>query len=73
MRKKRPECVQFGKTVRSLRTKQGFSQEAFADEADIDRSYMGGIERGEFSPTISTVYRIARALRVSPAKLFSSI
>jgi len=70
MLKKRPECVQFGKTVRDLRIKRRFSQEAFADEADVDRSYMGAIERGEFSPTISMVYRIARALRIAPSKLF---
>lgn len=70
MRKRRPECVKFGKAVRALRIKRGFSQEAFAHAASVDRSYMGQIERGEFSPTITTVYRIAKALRVSPAKLF---
>jgi transcriptional regulator with XRE-family HTH domain len=70
MRKKRPECVEFGKSVRAFRLKRGFSQEAFAHAASIDRSYMGQIERGEFSPTITMVYRIAKALRVAPAKLF---
>ena|SRR5258708_5357393 len=72
MVKKRSECLLFGRTVRSLRIKRGYFQEAFADAANMDRSYMGGIERGEFSPTISTVYRIAKALRVAPAKLFSN-
>jgi transcriptional regulator with XRE-family HTH domain len=72
MPKKRSECLVFGRTVRLLRIKRGYSQEAFADKANMDRSYMGGIERGEFSPTISTVYRIAKALRVAPAKLFSN-
>jgi transcriptional regulator with XRE-family HTH domain len=72
MRKKRPECVRFGKVVRALRIKRGLSQEAFAHAASVDRSYMGQIERGEFSPTITMVYRVAKALRVAPSKLFPS-
>ena len=72
MRRRRPECIEFGKAVRALRIKRGFSQEAFAHSANVDRSYMGQIERGEFSPTITTVYRIAKALRVPPAKLLSA-
>jgi len=70
MSKKRAELVVLGKVIRELRAKKGFSQEAFADKVDLDRSYMGRIERGENNPTVLTLYRIARALGVSPSKLF---
>jgi transcriptional regulator with XRE-family HTH domain len=40
-----------------------------AEKAAIDRSYMGGIERGDRNPTLTMIRRIARALRVDPAKL----
>ena len=62
-------CLNFGKSVRRLRTKQNLSQESLADKAAIDRSYMGGIERGERNPTLAMIRRIAKALRVDPAKL----
>ena len=71
MKQKRGELILLGKTIRAFRIKKGFSQEAFADEVDLDRAYMGRIERGENNPTIMTVYRIARALRVSPRILLT--
>ncbi len=70
--KRQRELIFLGRMVRKIRIKKGFSQEAFADEAQLDRSYMGRIERGENNPTVTTVYRIARALRVSPRLLFLS-
>jgi len=66
---KNKHCVEFGKMVRRLREEQGYSQEAFADYADIHRTYMGGIERGERNPTLTTIYRLAAALNVPPNKL----
>jgi transcriptional regulator with XRE-family HTH domain len=62
-------CRQFGEIVRELRTKQGFSQEAFADEVQIHRTYIGGIERGERNPTLTMICRIAKALHRSPSRL----
>ncbi len=45
---KRPDIlVRFGERVRGLRKAQGYSQEAFAVACELDRTYMGGIERGE--------------------------
>ena len=41
------ELIRFGKRVRELRAAKGFSQEAFADQCGLDRTYMGGIERGK--------------------------
>jgi transcriptional regulator with XRE-family HTH domain len=72
MRQKHAELIALGKRVRALREKKGLSQEAFADAVELDRSYMGRIERGENNATVLTVYRIARALRIHPAALFRS-
>jgi transcriptional regulator with XRE-family HTH domain len=53
-----------GERIQKLRKKQGLSQLALADEADIPLSQIGRIERGENNPTISTLYVIATALGV---------
>ena len=70
MNRKDVRCVQFGQLVRRLREAAGLSQEDFAARAGVHRTYIGGIERGERNPTLTTIYRLARALRVSPARLF---
>ena len=66
---KRKECLEFGRTVRSLRERKGVSQETFADEVGIHRTYIGGIERGERNPTLTMIYKIATALNVRPKRL----
>jgi transcriptional regulator with XRE-family HTH domain len=50
----------------------GLSQEALAAEAGLDRSYMGGIERGEHNLTAMNFVKIATALDIRPSKLLSS-
>jgi transcriptional regulator with XRE-family HTH domain len=52
-----------------LRIKAKLSQEAFADEAGIDRSYIGGIERGEHNVALINLLKIASALGISLAQL----
>jgi transcriptional regulator with XRE-family HTH domain len=59
----------FGQVVRSTRLEQGVSQEALADIAGLDRSYMGGIERGEHNVALINIQKIAAALDVSIAEL----
>lgn len=66
---KDPRCVLFGEAVRQLRKSQGISQEEFADLIGIHRTYIGGIERGERNPTLTTIWKIAGALGVSPREL----
>jgi transcriptional regulator with XRE-family HTH domain len=46
---KHPQLVMLGQRLRELRDKRGFSQEAFAAHAGLDRAYYGGVERGERS------------------------
>lgn len=67
---KDPRLVAFGQRVRDLRKEKGLSQEAFADLADIDRSYMGHIERGEKNVTLTKIYQIADALNLKISDLF---
>ena len=62
--------VRFGKAIRKRRQKLGVSQEAFADTCGLDRTYIGGIERGERNVSLINIERIAEALRISLSELF---
>jgi transcriptional regulator with XRE-family HTH domain len=59
-----------GDAIRAMREKQDYTQESFALKADIDRSYYGAIERGEFNVTVDTIMTIAAGLKVAAAELF---
>ena len=59
--------------VRRIRESLGLTQEGLAAESGFDRSYIGGIERGERNPSLSAILRLASTLRVPPARLFSEI
>ena len=56
--------IAFGKRVREVRKGKGISQERLAEMADIDRSYMGNIERGEKNITLKKAYEICDALEI---------
>ena len=62
---------QFGDTVRLLRKHQHLSQEKLAQLANIDRAYMGRIERGETSVSLDKIWAISTALNTTPDRLFS--
>ena len=64
------QLKKFGHRLRSIRESKGFSQEAFANLLDVDRSYLGGIERGERNPSLKIVYRICEAIEIKPEELF---
>ena len=59
----------FGRRVRQLRKARGVSQEAFAHEIKIDRSYYGSIERGKRNVSLEHICLIANGLGVQPAEL----
>jgi transcriptional regulator with XRE-family HTH domain len=59
------------KNVRRLRLQKGMTQEEVAFEAEIDLTYMGGIERGKRNPSLLVMARIAQALSVPLSKLIS--
>jgi transcriptional regulator with XRE-family HTH domain len=60
-----------GRNVRRLRQQKGLTQEELAFEAEIDLTYMGGIERGRRNPSLLVMARIADALSVPLPKLLS--
>jgi transcriptional regulator with XRE-family HTH domain len=62
-----------GKRIRELRKKKGWSQERLADESQVHRSYMCGIEQGRRNPSLRHLSRIADALEVPIATLFDGI
>jgi transcriptional regulator with XRE-family HTH domain len=61
--------TRLGRNLRSLRDDKGLSQEAFAHEAGIHRTYISDIERGARNPTITVVEKIAAALGVTASTL----
>ena len=66
-----PLLIEFGKRIRSIRKKKGLSQEDAAFASGLDRSYYGGIERGEHNVALINIEKISLALGVSIRDLFS--
>ena len=60
----------FGRRIRILRRRAGLSQEQLALKCGLDRTYVGGVERGERNISIVNIEKIARALGVSLTDLF---
>lgn len=58
--------------VRRFRLARGISQQDFALEIEMDRTYYGGVERGERNVSIDNIERIARGLEISPWQLLKS-
>lgn len=62
----------FGDRLRELRQGKGLSQEALAFACGLDRTYIGGVERGERNPSLINIHKIAAALNISVKDLFSA-
>ena len=65
--------IDLGNTIRELRIKQGLSQESLSLVADLDRSYVGGIERGEHNLTLMNLLKITKALNISASELLKKV
>lgn len=63
----------FGERVRELRKSQGYSQESFAAACSLDRTYLGGIERGERNVALRNILVIARTLEISVSELTKNL
>ncbi len=61
--------VALGRAIREVRTAKGISQEKLALLAEVDRSYVGRVERGDNNVAVLTLARLSRALDMSVAKL----
>jgi transcriptional regulator with XRE-family HTH domain len=62
METKNTILVQFGRNIRSAREAKGLSQEELAFHAGLDRTYVGGVERGERNISLLNICRLAAAL-----------
>ena len=70
---RRDVLKRFGVRVRELRAARGFSQESFAAHCGLDRTYIGGIERGERNIALRNIEVIAKALDVTIAELMKGL
>jgi transcriptional regulator with XRE-family HTH domain len=69
MDKRHPNLVKVGRLIRDARKKQGYSQESFAAETGLGRTYMGRIERGEQNISLLNLIKIAKTLNTELGKL----
>ncbi len=65
--------AKFGKRVQQLRKQRGLTQEDLADLVNVDRSYMGFVERGERNPTLDKIIKIAKSLGITLSELFKGV
>lgn len=61
----------FGRSIRHFREDHGWSQELLAEKADLNRSYLGEVERGKVIPSLATAAKLAGALNISLSRLMS--
>ncbi|MBQ8791521.1 MAG: helix-turn-helix transcriptional regulator [Ruminiclostridium sp.] len=62
-----------GDVIKELREKKGLSQEVVSGLADIGRTHLSAIERGERRPTLETLFRLAQALDMKPSEIVALI
>jgi transcriptional regulator with XRE-family HTH domain len=70
---KAPELVRFGENVRKRREEREWTQEQLAEKADLDQTFISGIERGARNPTIITINKLSKALKTSVSALCEGI
>lgn len=63
----------FGNKVRELRNKIGVSQEKFALQIDMDRTYLASVENGKRNISIENIYKIANGLGITMETLFKGM
>ncbi len=64
-----PAHTAYGLAIRELRAARGISQETLAHAADLDRTYVSGIERGQRNPSLTNLLKLAAALDVKVSEL----
>lgn len=62
-------CLRLGHNVRRLRLEKGWSQEDYADRAEIHRTYVSDIERGRRNPSLTLIEKLAKPFGVAPGRL----
>ena len=67
-----PEAA-FGQVLRQARAGRSLSQDELAFRAGYHRTYIGQLERGEKSPSLRTIYNLAKTLGVAPSALLRRV
>ena len=67
------DAVVVGRVIQRVREEKEMSQELVSSFADIGRTHLSAIERGERKPTLETFFRVSEALRMKPSVLMSMI
>lgn len=70
MKEKSEANILFGRRLAALRVEKGLSQEELAAACELNRTYIGTIERAEKSATVNTIVKLAQGLGVSPREFF---
>jgi transcriptional regulator with XRE-family HTH domain len=65
--------IAFGLVLRQLREQSGDSQDLFAHRTGYHRNYVGQLERGEKSPSLSALFNFSKALGVRPSQLLERV
>ena len=73
MARRQTILARFGNRVRELRLSKGLSQESFAARCELDRTYVGGIERGERNLALLNIESIANALDITLSELMKGL
>ena len=63
----------FGVVLRRLRREAGLTQEQLGLEADLQRQYVSSLELGEKQPSITSAFKLAKALNIKTSKLFALV
>ncbi len=65
--------IRFGRRLRELRLEKGWSQETLANIAEIDRTYIPGIESGKRNVSIEVILKLSNAFEIDISQLFSNL
>jgi transcriptional regulator with XRE-family HTH domain len=63
----------FGQVLQQLRKERGLSQEELGFESGYHRTYISLLERGKKSPSLQTIFQLAKALKVEPSEIVERI
>jgi transcriptional regulator with XRE-family HTH domain len=63
----------FGTVIKALREEEGLSQQELADYSEVDRTYISDLERGLYSPSLNTIYKLAEILKLKPHELIQKV
>lgn len=62
-----------GRVIQQFREQKGLSQKVVSGFADIGRTHLSAIERGQRKPTLETFYRIGEAMRINPSVILAEV